>query len=140
MRVESESQGEPHIILLADSDPERAAVASAWLRFDSRTCECFDPADRVRIMAMINRYPGGAIAFNVCIRQFAKDLRRRRGLAKDFDEELCEEEDAAGRVLELRHVQPFCGETKGLARYVEDHVEHAFCRDKDGLGDFCMAI
>ena len=67
------------MLLLASSDSEQAEVARSWLQFDARQCECFDAADKVRILAVIERYPGGAKAFNACIRDLAKRLLRGEG-------------------------------------------------------------
>lgn len=74
MRIEDGNCHKPHVILLADDEHQNATLASSWLTFDSRKCECFDPADKKRILAIIDRYPGGATEFNSCIRDLAGEL------------------------------------------------------------------
>ena len=41
-----------------------AAVRRKWAAFDARRCECFDPADKERIMAIIASSTSGVEGFN----------------------------------------------------------------------------
>ena len=108
----------------ADGELERAAVASSWFGFDSQQCECFDPTDKVRILAVIERYPGGGVAFNFCIRRLATEL------LGDF----CEGDGGTSGLPVLPELS-FAGDAEGLGRDEEEA-----CWSKDALGDFCLAV
>jgi len=125
MRLADASIGKPRVVVLAEDEGAHAAVASSWLMFDSRKGECFDPADKVRILAVIECFPGGAVAFNSCIRQLATELLG----------DICKDNASASRPLHVEHVALSHEEANGLGR-----DDGRLRWDRDGLGDFCLAV
>lgn len=74
MMDEDSSRKPPEIILLMDDQDELRRIAGLWLRFDILNCECFRQEDKVRILGIIERYPGGSRSFNQSIQQLASRL------------------------------------------------------------------
>merc|ERR1712107_285263 len=116
MRLDNVKQTAPRILLLADGHMARSDVGNSWLRFDTLKCECFDPADKVRILRVIDRYPGGARGFNGCIRSLARTLLG----------ELCEAAEVA--------TEPLVDASQRTQGGV-----HAMLED-DSMGDRCFLV
>lgn len=74
VRMEDTARHAPRILFVAENDQERAAIMRSWLRFSSLSCQCFNPADKIRILNVIDSFPGGAYAFNVFIHQLAAEI------------------------------------------------------------------
>ena len=61
------------MLLLAPDAQTEMRVRTAWLAFDVQCCDCFRAEDRDRIVAVIDRFPSGALGFN----EYIRDLARR---------------------------------------------------------------
>lgn len=62
----------PKVIILGESEGVRARVRHAWASFEVQECDCFDDADKARILTVVNKFPGGAFGFNDYIRGLAE--------------------------------------------------------------------
>merc|ERR1712216_926080 len=64
MYMEDDARELPTIIMIGCDDAERVRVRKTWHDFDVAECECFKEEDKTRIMAVIERHPGGVCHFN----------------------------------------------------------------------------
>merc|ERR1712039_1013022 len=74
LMAEDESTQAPAIHCLGENNQENDAIRRAWRTFDASVCECFNDADKQRILAVIERYPGGVSAFSKHVQGLAEGL------------------------------------------------------------------
>eukprot|EP00931_Biecheleriopsis_adriatica_P020491 TRINITY_DN13679_c0_g2_i4.p1 TRINITY_DN13679_c0_g2~~TRINITY_DN13679_c0_g2_i4.p1 ORF type:complete len:632 (+),score=57.97 TRINITY_DN13679_c0_g2_i4:82-1977(+) len=69
-----DDQTEPTIVVLGEDEAQRKAVKQEWRSFEARSCNCFKPSDKERIMAVIEASDGGIDRFNQYVREYAKAI------------------------------------------------------------------
>ena len=74
MRMENDARELPTIIPLGADDSERQLIVEGWQTFDVEECQCHVQEDKVRMMAVIGRHPGGLYHFNTYVRAIAAAL------------------------------------------------------------------
>lgn len=75
MLNDDETRGNPVLLILGDSEEERTRVEQDWLEFDITRCDCFNAADKKRILSVIDRLCG-ADGFNNLIRGYSQSMSR----------------------------------------------------------------
>jgi len=65
----------PHVVCLGETEEQRGEVRQSWTRFDSLRCRCFNPADKERIIAVIEKGDGGIAGFNLIVQQLSARAR-----------------------------------------------------------------
>ena len=74
MRVEDDTRDVPIIITLGRNQNAHALVRKSWMLFECAACECAKEADKTRMFAVIEQYPGGVRAFNNFLRAVAASV------------------------------------------------------------------
>lgn len=74
MLVDDESRKAPIVFTLGADDEEHERVRSNWRVFDASECECFKPEDKVRLLAVVQGFPGGVQGFNDRVKILAAHL------------------------------------------------------------------
>mmetsp|Transcript_16435 Transcript_16435/g.44166 ORF Transcript_16435/g.44166 Transcript_16435/m.44166 type:complete len:93 (-) Transcript_16435:124-402(-) len=74
MALEDEGVAEPIVLVLGEDTKAQDSVRNSWLVFDVKSCNCFSEADKSRILAVIDRFPGGLQGFSEHIRKLARVL------------------------------------------------------------------
>jgi len=67
-------QKAPIIRTISMSQDEESRVRRAWTEFDAAKCNCFKEEDKIRIMRIVNAYPGGVSRFNNYIKNITAKL------------------------------------------------------------------
>ena len=82
MTEEDATHEAPTVLTIGEEDAVHARLRNAFRKFDSAACDCFNPADKTRMFAVIAGSPGGVPAFNDHVRQLASNLfGEARGLS-----------------------------------------------------------
>lgn len=74
MLVKDETSKAPIVLTIGADDDKHAQVRNGCTNFDAAACECFDPNDKKRILAIVRHYPGGVKAFNDHVKGLATTL------------------------------------------------------------------
>jgi hypothetical protein len=107
MRLEDQQRSQPRVLLLAHGQDAHMEVSRSWIQFDSLKCDCFDPNDKVRIMSVIETYPGGTAAFNLYIQTLAKQLLGEL-YADASPEDTMQSQHSLGRTEEATTLEGLC--------------------------------
>ena len=74
MRADDGSREDPIPLTLGEDEDERERVHKNWRTFDAAACQCFMEQDKTRMLAVIERHPGGVHGFNASVKHMAADL------------------------------------------------------------------
>merc|ERR1711908_235014 len=69
-----DEQQTPSVVITGATSLDRSQTRQSWACFDALQCRCFNPGDKERIMAVIQKGDGGIDRFNAVVQGFAASL------------------------------------------------------------------
>jgi len=69
--MEDEGNLQKPIVIELETDDKREVVRGQWHNFDAAQCMCFNEKDKMRIMNVVEQFPGGEASFNEYVKSIA---------------------------------------------------------------------